>query len=147
MPGRVVRPLLVYKIDLLISAAFLLFLPLVGMIITGLVVGQTSRDLGLATRAILVGMPIVWFGLIFATEQDVILASSVVSVVSLGLVGLGFVLRNAGSFVVGGNRTGFSKERPCSYDRLAICAIGRRETASRLRTAQRDRDPRPGERD
>ena len=103
--------LLVYEINLLISAAFLLFLPLVGMIITGLVVGQTSRDLELATRAILVGMPIVWFGLIFATEQDVIL-SSVVSVVSLGLVGLGFVLGRRGRSSLGGTGQAFPKNGP-----------------------------------
>ena len=49
---------------------------LVGMIITGLVVGGTSRDLGLARNAILAGTPIVWLALLFATEQDVALSTS-----------------------------------------------------------------------
>jgi hypothetical protein len=87
--------LLHYEINLLMTAAFLLCLPLAGMIITGFVVGQKSRDSGLAGRAILVGMPIVWLTLMVATEEDVNL-SSVVSVVGLILVGLGFVLGRRG---------------------------------------------------
>jgi hypothetical protein len=79
----------------LINAAFLLCLPLAGMITTGFVVGKGSRDSGLASRAILVGMPIVWLALMVATKGDVNL-SSVVSVGSLVLVGLGFVLRRRG---------------------------------------------------
>jgi len=87
--------LLHYEINLLMSGALLLFLPLVGMIITGWVVGQKGPRSGLAGGAILVGMAIVWLSLMVLTQMDVTL-SSVVSVVSLILVGLGFVLGRRG---------------------------------------------------
>jgi hypothetical protein len=122
--------LLHYEINLLISGAFLLFLPLVGMIITGLVVGQTSRDLGLAGNAILAGMPIVWFVLIFATEQDVLL-SSVVSVVSLGLVGIGFMLGRRGRSSLGEQGLASPKNGaapPAGWQAAQMSAAKRRET-------------------
>ncbi len=80
------------------------------MIITGFVVGQTSRESGLAGRAILIGMSIVWLTLMVVTEEDVNL-SSVVSVVSLVLVGLGFVLGHRGRSSLGAG-DGVGPEEP-----------------------------------
>jgi MFS family permease len=82
-------------INRLINAAFLLCLPLAGMIITGFVAARTTRDRAFVGRAILVGLSTVWVALLVVTEQDVTL-SSVVSLVSLILVGLGFVLGRRG---------------------------------------------------
>jgi lysylphosphatidylglycerol synthetase-like protein (DUF2156 family) len=77
-----------YEIQLLVSGAVLLFLPLAGLLITGGVVGNSSRDSGLAGRALLAGMAIVWLSLTVATMDAVL--SMFTSIASLILIGLGF---------------------------------------------------------